>query len=629
MQIWASLKILTPKPDLTISEWAEKYRYMLTGPHEHKGKFKSLPLQREIMDVVTDPQYEDISVMGCSQWGKTEIRLNIHGYYTHWRPMPQLGVDPTLDKARKFSLDRLAPMIEDTPVLRSIVTDIGLKKKSGNSILHKRYPGGPYTGAGANSPASLSGDPKAIVVVDDQDRCGMTKEGDSSELAFKRAARFRKRKRIAFSTPTIKGRSNIERRIAKSDKRKRYVQCVHCGHEQVWRFDADVFKFVYERTDAGGYEVTDAWYECEKCHKKINERQRKKMNDGGRWIKTNPKVKRHAGFMDLNALYVEEQTMISIAQNFLDTKDHPDLYQVHLNTVQAKLWEEKVLYGKEITEFAHRLENYEKPNEQMPLVTIAFDRQRNRYEYLIMAWGYREEAWVLDRGVINGDPMRTDTKQKVIDLVMKPIEYQNGFKKMADAIGIDSGDFATDVYPLVRAIRNKGFNNAFAIKGWRGQKGDHIIHKQTNEKKYHIRLIIVNVDRAKEILYQRFEYEKLEQDEKYPEAYIHTNQTCDAQFFDQVFSHVKRQKYIKGILTEIWEKRKSGLADEALDMMLYNLALVKLIAPPDWDRLKKDFDKRMKKYADTPQSERAELGKKKQRKPSGGNWVTQGRDYKV
>ena len=573
---------------------------MLSGPHEKKGKWESYAFQDGIMDAVTDPLVEDISVMGGNQWGKSEIRLNITGYYMHYDPMPIIAVDPSLTKARNFTLDRLNPMIEDTPVLNNIVQGINLRKNRGNSMLHKTYPGGPYTGAGANSPASLSGDPKAIAIVDDMDRCGMTKEGDASELAFARTRNFRKRKRIAFSTPTVKGKSNIEKRIARSDRRMFFMPCRYCAHEQIFRYEADVFKFLYDRDDKGGYIVNDAWFECEdvKCKHKINERDRNWMINHGHWVATNPKVKKHAGFCELGAGYIINVSMIDIAQDFLNKKDDPEQLQVHINLMQGHLFEEKVLLGKEPSEFKNRIEDYEKATPEMIKLTWAVDVQDKRLECQLQGWN-KKETWILRRASINGDHLNSDTWERLYDVLREPIEYENGFKRPVDVIGIDTGFNATAIYPRIRQIKNMGFTQVYALKGWSNQKGDNVIHKKTMEKKYRIPLITLNVDRAKDIFFKRLEYEKLETDEKFPEGYVHFNHECNEVFFAQLLSEIKRGKYVKGIWREFWEKKKKGDANEALDLTIYNMGLIELLEPINWKNAQKRFEKTMNDYLES------------------------------
>lgn len=153
-------RAVSPPPVLTVSEWADRYRKLSSESAAEPGQWNTdrAPYQRDIMDSVNDPMVEDIVIMSSAQVGKTEIILNIIGFYIDYDPAPILVVQPTVTPmAQDFSKDRLATMIRDTPVLTGKVRDVK-SRSSGNTILHKTFPGGHVTIAGANSrPAWLPG----------------------------------------------------------------------------------------------------------------------------------------------------------------------------------------------------------------------------------------------------------------------------------------------------------------------------------------------------------------------------------------------------------------------------------------------------------------------------------------
>ncbi|WP_275125188.1 phage terminase large subunit family protein, partial [Anoxybacillus sp. LAT_11] len=71
--------------------------------------------------------------------------------------------------AQAFSKDRLAPMLRDSPALQGKVAD-ARSRDSGNTVLHKTFPGGHITMVGANSPSSLASRPIRILLADEVDR---------------------------------------------------------------------------------------------------------------------------------------------------------------------------------------------------------------------------------------------------------------------------------------------------------------------------------------------------------------------------------------------------------------------------------------------------------------------------
>ena len=72
-----------PPPSLTVSEWADEYRRLSPEASAEPGRWETsrAPYQREMMDVILEPQIETVVIMTSSQIGKTEILNNIIGYH--------------------------------------------------------------------------------------------------------------------------------------------------------------------------------------------------------------------------------------------------------------------------------------------------------------------------------------------------------------------------------------------------------------------------------------------------------------------------------------------------------------------------------------------------------------------
>lgn len=144
------------------------------------------------MDAACDPLVQEVVVMKSAQVGWTETINNTIGYHIDQDPAPILLLQPTLEMAESWSKDRLAPMIRDTPVLRGRIAD-PKSRDSGNTLLHKKFPGGHLTIVGANSPAGLASRPIRILLCDEVDRfpASAGTEGDPIDLARRRTATFR------------------------------------------------------------------------------------------------------------------------------------------------------------------------------------------------------------------------------------------------------------------------------------------------------------------------------------------------------------------------------------------------------------------------------------------------------
>lgn len=133
---------LRPLPNLTVSDWADRYRMLSSEASSEPGRWRTdrAPYQREIMNAFTQPRVWKVVVMSAAQIGKSDIMNNVIGRYSHLAPAPILMIQPTIDMAQDYSKSRIAPMIRDTKVLREIYRDVK-SRESGNTILSKLFPG--------------------------------------------------------------------------------------------------------------------------------------------------------------------------------------------------------------------------------------------------------------------------------------------------------------------------------------------------------------------------------------------------------------------------------------------------------------------------------------------------------
>ena len=99
-----------PPPRLTVSEWADRERKLSPEASAEPGQWNTgrAEYQRAIMDSVNDPAVSTVVAMLASQVGKSEILLNVVGYFIAHHPAPLMIVQPTLEMAEAFSKDRLA-----------------------------------------------------------------------------------------------------------------------------------------------------------------------------------------------------------------------------------------------------------------------------------------------------------------------------------------------------------------------------------------------------------------------------------------------------------------------------------------------------------------------------------------
>ncbi len=119
----AGFKLFEPPPRVTVSEWADEYRFLSPESSGQPGKYSSsvTPYAREWMDSINDPEATGTVLMVGAQLGKTEVLNNMIGYFIDVEPSPILMVQPTIEMGEAWSKERLAPMCRDTPRIKDLV----------------------------------------------------------------------------------------------------------------------------------------------------------------------------------------------------------------------------------------------------------------------------------------------------------------------------------------------------------------------------------------------------------------------------------------------------------------------------------------------------------------------------
>jgi phage terminase large subunit GpA-like protein len=567
----ALARAYSPPPKLTVSEWADRYRFLPSESAAEPGKWDTARVEpaRGVMDAFSDPLVEKVTVMSSAQLLKTEALLNVIGYYAHGDPAPILVLQPSVDMAEAFSKDRMSPSIRDTPVLKRIFNDKG--NASSETILLKSFPGGRVTMVGANAPAGLASRPIRVVLADEVDRYPVSagREGDPVGLASERTETFWNRKIGLFSTPTIKGESRIEASFLEGDQRRYHLTCPHCDHAQ---------HLVWSQVKWGpevGLAPEDAAYFCEGCGSQWSEAERLEAIKGGRWIATEP-FKGHASF-HINRLASPWTTIGKIVKKFLESKGHPELLKQFINTVLGETWEEggeradpDSLYGRREVYEAGYVDAYgpDAPKGVLPaavgLITAGVDIQGNRFECEIVGWGAHEERHSLDYIVHFADPTAPAFWAALDDVIRRQFQHPSGVRMKIAITCIDSGFMTQAVHDYCRPRYGWGVR---AIKGIQGPGRSIWPKKATTNQAKNTDTFIVGVDTAKNSMQQRLMIrERGPGFCHFPKRYPY-----ETAYFEQLTVEKAITKYKNGHAFKVWEKADNA-RNEAWDCCVYSYA---------------------------------------------------------
>jgi len=559
-----------PDPMLTISQWADKYRSLSQRASAESGPWRTdrTPYLREIMDCLSPSSPIERTVfMKGAQIGGTECGNNWIGYVIHQAPGPMMAIQPTVEMAKRNSKQRIDPLIEESEVLRALVSD-PRSRDSGNTVLSKEFPGGVLVMTGANSAVGLRSMAARYLFLDEVDGYpgDVEGEGDPVNLATARTRTFARRKIFMCSTPKITGMSRIEAAYEESDKRLYWVPCPVCREFQT-------LKFAQLRWPKG--ETEKVVYVCEHCGQEIQNHQKQSMLACGEWRRTAGGDGKTAGF-HLSSLYspVGWFAWADAAKQFEQAQKNPALLQVFVNTVLGETW---TLLGEapEWQKLYDRRESYKVgtvPRGGL-FLTAGADVQKDRIEVEITAWGRGKESWSVDYRVFEGDTSRPQIWEKLTGLLNESFPTESGLELPILQLAVDSGFAAIEVYQWARrqggrVLVIKGDSRTPAIIG---PASPVEVGPAGAKLKRGVRVWPVNSGMAKEELYRWLRQDRPTDEDiakgiPFPPGYCHLPRYSE-EYFKQITAEQLVTKIVKGYRRHEWQKMRER--NEALDCRVY------------------------------------------------------------
>lgn len=433
--IMQAIKILKPPEDMTVSEWADKYRVLSPKDSAAPGPWHTsrTPYLKEPMDSFNNPQIQDITFVAGTQLGKTVMEQNMIAYAIDQSPGPMLIVYPT-DKLAEFtSTNRLQPMIQlSEPLRKKFDTERSQKLELQFTDMYIAL-------VGANTPSGLSSRPVQYVFFDEIDKFPKWtgNEAGPLELAEERTKTFYNRKIVKVSSPTLKS-GNIWQGWEQAEARYQYVvPCPNCGEMQTL-----IMKNLHWPEGATPAEAREAAeYRCEACGQVIDDRQKMAMLRDGRWkcvSKTTDRPRKIA--YHLNSFYSPWLSFGDVAYKFLSAKDRPEKLMNFINSWLAEPWVSKADRMRSDVVMERQLP-YERGivPAQAQILTMGVDVQMDHFWWGLRAWGPKMTSWLVDYG-------RAETWGDIEAVLMRDWPADNGELRMVNLCCMDSGYRTEEVY---------------------------------------------------------------------------------------------------------------------------------------------------------------------------------------
>lgn len=585
---------LRPDPVLSVSEWADRYRVLDTKSAAEAGPWRTsrTPYLKEIMDCLSGHTAVDrVVVMAGSQLGKTEAGNNWIGYVVDHAPGPMLCVQPTEALVKRFSQQRLDPLIDASDRLRLKIPPARMRD-SGNTTTQKEFPGGILFLAGANSATALRSMPIRWLFMDEVDAYpgDIDGEGDPVALALARTATFgRRRKILLTSTPTIRGRSRIEREFMLTDQRRYFVPCPHCGGLQT-------LKWANLKWEKG--KPNTAAYECEHCGDPIHEHHKAWMlrpENGACWRPTAESDDPTARGYHLSSLYspLGWKSWPQMAQEWERAQGNVEATKAFINGALGETWVE---HGDapDWQRLDDRRDDWEPgtvPQDGL-FLTAGADVQKDRIEVDVWAWGRGLRSWLIDHVVIDGTPDDPETWAALDAVLSRTWTHAGGAPLGIMRLAIDTGFASSAVYAWARRV---GFANVSPVKGAEGFNrsapvtGPTVVDVNTAGDRIRrgARLWTISTHTFKAETYRwlRLEWpssEELSDGVPTPPGAIHLPLFIDTEWIKQlVAEQLATVRTRTGFVRLEWHKLRER--NEALDMRVYARAAAWIVGADRWN----------------------------------------------
>ena len=576
---------LMPDPEMMVSDWADKNRHLSQKASAEPGRWRTerTPYLREIMDCLSPVSpHQRVVFMKGAQIGGTEAGQNWIGYTVHLAPGPMMIVQPTVETAKRWSKQRLAPMIDDTPAISRLIK-APRERDSGNTVLTKEYQGGVMIITGANSAVGLRSVPVMYLFCDEIDGypSDVEGEGDPVSLAEVRTGTFSRKKIFLVSTPTIKGFSRIEREYEDSDKRKYHVPCPFCDHYQQIIWD----RIKWPKAMDGTPQLDDIAYQCSRCEKLIPDHHKTDMLARGQWVAEAPGPGKSAGF-HLSSLYspLGWVSWAKIAAEFIEAKKDTELLKTWINTRLGETWEEEGEQPDDNYLFSRR-EDY---GPEIPaggvVLTCGADVHPDRIEAEVVAWGIGQESWSITYEVFRGSTSEQEVWKELDDFLMQEWRHVSGVPIRIACACIDSGDQTQEVYMFVKP---RQMRRVFAVKG-SSIAGHPLVGRPSKNNIGGVQLFSIGTDTAKDVIYGRLKIAD-------PGAgFMHFPTGYDQEYFLQLTAEKIVTKMVKGFPVRAYKLTRER--NEALDVRVYALAAL-VILNADMDKVAENLQKKAEEIA--------------------------------
>lgn len=586
------LDALNKDPPQTAVEWADNNFYMSAESSYNEGKWTTEPFQVAILNSMGNDLISVVNFIKSARIGYTKLLMANIGYKIQHKRRNVIMWSPTDPDAESISKSHVIGMVRDVECIRDLAP--WLDKKHADNTLSQKVFANRRTLWILGGKASRNYREKSAdeVIYDELSNFDASVEGEGAPITLgdKRLDGATYPKSIRGSTPKIAGSCQVTKAVEESPYLlKFHIECPHCRREQTlqWGGKDCEYGLKWEKNALG--EAERAWYVCEHTKCVIWHNEMVEQSKAGRWICENTGIwtRDSMDWFDaagepirtprsvswsIWAIYSTWSTWLKLAEEWLKVKGDREKLITFINTTRGETWEEdqgdkvdwELLYGR---------------REVYPSVPLAglvlvggIDTQDDRYELRVWAFGVGEEAWLIHRSILTGDPASEELRRKVGVEIHRTFLREDGLQMQVERWCWDAGGHYSD--EVAAESRKHGVQWVIPVFG-ASTYGKPIANfpKRKKDKVYKTE---VGTDNAKEIIYSRLRIQV-------PQPWVPTpgcvhfplnDLICDEDELKQITAEKKKAQMSKGKRVLRWDS--GGRRNEALDCFVYALAALRI-----------------------------------------------------
>lgn len=413
----ACLTCLEPAPFISSWDWIKENLRTKDGvPFNHID----FPWCKGICDAWDDPSIRTIWLQFAARIGKSLISQALLMKSSTTDPAVAMIASSTRELIQETVREKIYPMFERSDGGTAAL--LPKKHRRLQTLIALRT--FPWYCGWSGSPSTLGDkDPKYKWAYEiDKWTKQSSEEADPLALFNERGIEHADRKAIYESTPTIKGRSRVNRGLINGTNSRFLIPCPLCGEFSQLRrctiknkvFQREFGGLIWDidkegQTDPASAHKT-ARYLCPRCQKEWSDVERRPAIRRGVWCPEGCSVTQ-AGRLEgkptndgpdasfqLGRLYAPTFTFGDHARNWVQTDDK----QNHVNSWDGEVYE-YVAVELDWMELGDRLCLEDLHLGTCPMganfLTAGVDVQADHWVYKIVAWGFKSSGWLIDYGI--------------------------------------------------------------------------------------------------------------------------------------------------------------------------------------------------------------------------------------